>query len=175
MPKSLRKATVYSFSVLLLFLINCGGVQYKQSDRYEGEVYEELSQKRSLVTNPLSYPEKKKWETRLKSLAPLKESDPFRYNMGAAHCYRNLGEYDLAAKHYKSAAEIQKEEVLKKKAQRNTIYSLADQGMINELRGNYSEALDNYNECNRYCKIWGYGQLIPHDKIEHLKLKRRKK
>ena len=163
----------------MIALLHCGGkVRYNQSNKYPSDPSgsPHITQNNASKTrSPLSSEEKEKWKDQITYIKKNYRPNTFKYNNLLAHCYKGLGQHEKAAQSYSKAVKLAPDKAKKSKLQQNVIKSYAEAGMAAELSGDYSRAVNYYKQCNKFCKYYGFGTHIPHSRIDHLKMKIRKK
>lgn len=172
----LLKFTIASSMMLLLAMVyNCKSMRYKQSTDYPDDTVDRWQLNRKAQTSPLTYEEKKKWENKILQIQKNRDPQSFEYNVLIAHCFRQLEKHENAVKYYQKAAKLAKEEKTRKKIEKEVVKSYEYAGHAEELKGNYSQSVFFYEECNKFCKLFGMRYHIPLEKINHLKLKAKDK
>jgi tetratricopeptide (TPR) repeat protein len=173
-PTPDARRSILAISVLL-FAVECSPMRYENTDLRRRQFDSTTDRMPALEIEKSargdSTPEQNRqdWRAELRRIQKTVPPDTLEFYMLTAHCYRQLGEHELAADAYLNASKKSSDPALKVELQTKAVQSFAKAGEMAEGTGNWCSALTLYETCNRYCQKFGLGQHVPHEKIEHLK------
>ena len=173
-PTPDARRSILAISVLL-FAVECSPMRYENTDlrRRQFDAPTDrmpvLEIEKSAPGDSNPEPQSEDWRAELRRIQKTVPPDTLEFDMLTAHCYRQLEEHELAADAYLNASNKSSDPALKAELQTKAVQSFAKAGEMAEATGNWCSALTLYEICNRYCREFGLGLHVPHEKIEHLK------